>query len=84
VNAVEVVTVTSTLVALNPRRSRLTLPLVVATVTTVMSKVLGAAFEMVNVPSMAAPEVKSRVTVAPLDSPCAVRVIVMVVVPAWL
>jgi hypothetical protein len=49
-----------------------------------MSKVLGAAFEMVNVPSMAAPEVKSRVTVAPLDSPCAVMVIVMVVVPAWL
>jgi hypothetical protein len=72
------------LVALKLRMSRLTLPLVVAETETVMSNVLSVTLVMLNVPSTAAPEVKSSVTDAPFDSPCALTVTVMVVVPAWL
>ena len=77
-------TVHSTLAALKFRMSQRTSPLVVAAVATTTSNVFVPTLVMVKVPSIAVPEVKSSVTVAPFANPWLLIVTVIVVVPAWL
>ena len=67
-----------------PDTETVTLPLLVALEAAVTVKVFTEAEEATTkVPSVAEPDVKSRVTVSPIAIPCLVTVIV-IVVPDWL